>query len=365
MPTQKQNSYGAEQFTQLQKQLVWYKSFFEYAADAALIVQPETWSVLDANDYATRLFGMPRGELLGATFVEFRKVFKQLSQSGAPAVLSEMTLNVPDGGTVTAEVSARFVEYDGQRLIQAIARDITEQRALNDKMMQADKMVLLGQLSAGVAHEIRNPLAAINLNLQLLQRKVKPAGIEANYLQIALQGVERITRIVEATLDFSRQPVPVTRLEDINETVRTSIDFVAPSFARKTITVEVHYAESIPQVMADAKQLQQVFVNLLTNAADAIRAKGRIIVKTYIERDAYHYERRQVVAAISDNGAGIPDDDIDRIFEPFFTRKADGTGLGLPISRKIVQQHHGDIEVESLVGAGTTFFVKLPASIEI
>ncbi len=211
MPTQKQNSYGAEQFTQLQKQLVWYKSFFEYAADAALIVQPETWSVLDANDYATRLFGMPRGELLGATFVEFRKVFKQLSQSGAPAVLSEMTLNVPDGGTVTAEVSARFVEYDGQRLIQAIARDITEQRALNDKMMQADKMVLLGQLSAGVAHEIRNPLAAINLNLQLLQRKVKPAGIEANYLQIALQGVERITRNVNSPGVAARTTIGASR----------------------------------------------------------------------------------------------------------------------------------------------------------
>lgn len=360
MPEIEHEVHTTEQLAQVRKQLAWYRSFFEHAADAVLIVQPETWSILDANDYATILLGLPKSELLGATFPEFRKVFRQLQLSGLPTTLSELTLTAPGGGQVMAEVSARFVEHDGQRLIQAIARDVTEQRALSDKMVQADKMVLLGQLSAGVAHEIRNPLAAINLNLQMLQRKIKQDTVEQNYLQTALHGVERIVRIVEATLDFSRQSVPETRLENINDTLRTSINFVVPTFARKTISVESQFADALPHIRADAKQLQQVFINLLTNAADAIRSKGRIFVRTYLDADARRPDIRQVVATISDNGIGITPDDIARIFEPFFTRRADGTGLGLPISQKIVRQHNGTIEVESSPGIGTTFYVKLP-----
>lgn len=360
MPTPDTHSHTNEQLAQVKKQLAWYKSFFEHAADAVLIVLPETWSILDANEYAALLLGLKKSDLLGATFPEFRRINKLLIQSSSPTVLSELVLTTPNGNSVMVEVSARFVEHDGQRLIQASARDVTEQRALTDKMVQADKMVLLGQLSAGVAHEIRNPLAAINLNLQMLQRKVKPSTAEAGYLHTALLGVERIVRIVEATLDFSRQSVPETRLENVNDCIRTSIDFAAPTFARKTINIETLYCDPLPGVIADSKQLQQVFINLLTNAADAIRAKGRIIVKTFIDHDGKRGEGRHVVVAIADNGIGVSEEDLTKIFSPFFTRKPDGTGLGLPISQKIIHQHNGVIEVESTVGIGTTFYVKLP-----
>ncbi len=360
MPSYKQDSYITDQFAQLQKQLAWYKSFFEYAADAVLIVQPETWSILDANEYASHLLGLPKSDLLGAVFPEFRKIFKLLQQSGASTTLSEITLASSDGNTVIVEANVRFIEYDGQQLIQAIARDVAKQRASSDRMVQTDKMVLLGQLSAGVAHEIRNPLAAIKLNMQMLQRKIKPAAVEYNYLQTALNGVERIVKIVETTLDFSRQSVPEMKLEDINAAVHASIEFAAPTFARKTITIETMYEEKLPQVMADKKQLQQVFINLLTNAADAIRSKGQITIKTYIENDTTQQDVQHVVASISDSGIGISEEDINHIFDPFFTRKAEGTGLGLPISRKIIRQHHGDITVGNSPNGGAIFFVKLP-----
>ncbi|HOK13594.1 MAG TPA: ATP-binding protein, partial [Candidatus Kapabacteria bacterium] len=111
---------------------------------------------------------------------------------------------------------------------------------------------------------------------------------------------------------------------------------------------------------ADEKQLQQVFVNLITNSADAIKTKGNIIIKTYLEAGLKHNEGEMVVVSIADNGIGITPEDLSKIFNPFFTRKPDGTGLGLPITQRILHQHGGVIDVESKVGVGTTFYVKLP-----
>jgi PAS domain S-box-containing protein len=349
-----------ERMQQLRKQLMWYKSFFDNAADAMFIVQPDTWSVLDANEYAAVLTGMPRMELVGASLPQFRRIFKLLTKSSSPTVLSELTFETPQGNTLMVEISARFIEFDGQRLIQALARDVTEQRELTDKLVQADKMVLLGQLSAGVAHEIRNPLAAINLNLQILQRIIAQGTPEYNCLDTALQGVERIGRIVEATLNFSRPTIGNTKAEDINEIIRETLSMVAASFARKTITVHQDFSQGLPRIIVDAKQIQQVFINLLTNAADAIRAKGKIQIRTYLEKMTRRGEEQHIVTAITDDGIGISEEDLTKIFNPFFTRKADGTGLGLPITQRIVHQHNGSIEVESTVGTGTTFYVKLP-----
>jgi signal transduction histidine kinase len=129
---------------------------------------------------------------------------------------------------------------------------------------------------------------------------------------------------------------------------------------RKEIIVELDFDEKLPMVPADNKQLQQVFINLITNAADAIKTKGNIKIKTYTEPATKHGEGEFAIVAITDNGVGIPPEDLQKIFNPFFTRKADGTGLGLPITQRIMHQHNGIIDVESKIGEGTTFYVKLP-----
>ncbi|MFN8358959.1 MAG: ATP-binding protein [Candidatus Kapaibacterium sp.] len=356
-----QSSFSSQRdkVAQLEKQLAWYRAFFENAADAVFIVQPETWSVLDANEYASVLTGIPRTQLLGTSLPQFRRIFKLLTKSSSPTILSELSLDSPHNDNLMVEVSARFVTYDGQRLIQANARDVSEQRALTDRMVQADKMVLLGQLSAGVAHEIRNPLAAINLNLQVLQRKVAPESTDAVYVQTAIQGVERIAKIVEATLNFSRPAVTNVQSEDVNMLIRSSLELTRSTFSRKTITINVSLADDLPQVAIDAKQIQQVLINLLTNAADAIRAKGQITIQSYRELITRRGDQ-YVVIAVTDTGIGISEEDLTKIFNPFFTRKAEGTGLGLPITQRIIHQHSGSIDVESTVGVGTTFYVKLP-----
>lgn len=354
-----ENQYTAK-IENLEERLLWYKSFFDNATDAVFIIQPESWEVLDANDYAAGLLGIARENLLGSVLPQFRRIFKLLKKSSSPVVLSELSIDTENNENLMVEVSARFFSHKDTNLIYAIARDVSEQHALTDKMVQADKLVLLGQLSAGVAHEIRNPLAAVNLNLQLLKRNLESDELSSNYVSLAMQGVERISRIVELTLNFSRPAMPKIESVNVNKIIPVALDLVTPVLKRKDIEISLDLQESLPNTAADAKQIQQVFINLLTNASDAIKGKGNIKIKTFVEMGTKPIENNYVVTSIEDNGGGIIADDLQKIFNPFFTRKSEGTGLGLPITQRILHQHNGIIDVESQVNKGTCFYVKLP-----
>lgn len=348
------------QLLHIQKQLNWYKSFFDNATDAVFIIQPETWAILDANDFAANLLGKGKNDLIGSNLPQFRRIFKLLMKTNSPVVLSELTLHTHYAPELMVEVSARFVTYEDEVLIQAIARDVSEQHALTDKLVQADKLVLLGQLSAGVAHEIRNPLAAVNLNLQMLKRRFTEDTTEFTYINTALQGVERISKIVEVTLNFSRPTMPDIKEININALIPSTLDMTESILKRKEIIVELKLSDDLPYVAADLKQIQQVLINLITNATDAIKSKGQVVIETYVEYGSKQFEGDFVVVAIRDNGIGIGPEELQKIFNPFFTRKAEGTGLGLPITQRILHQHNGVIDVESAVGIGTSFYVKLP-----
>lgn len=347
----------------LEKKLAWYQSFFDNATDAVFIIQPETWSVLDANEFAANILQISRKDLLGTIQPQFRRIFKLLKKSSSPIVLSELSFEKEDL-TLMLEVSARFIEFEQQKLILAIARDVSEQHALTDKLVQSDKLVLLGQLSAGVAHEIRNPLAAVNLSLQVLKRTLNPDNQDFNYVQNALMGVERISRIVEVTLNFSKPTLPIIEELNINTIIASALELVSASIRRKEIQVELKLDENLPKIPLDFKQIQQVIINLLTNASDAIKSQGKIIIKSYIEKSNRRTEGEFIVVSIKDNGIGIAPEDLQKIFNPFFTRKVEGTGLGLPITQRIMYQHNGIIDVESIVGVGTVFYIKLPKLIE-
>jgi PAS domain S-box-containing protein len=349
-----------ERIFKLESQLAWYKSFFDNATDAVFIVQPETWSVLDANEYSAHLLGIDKNELIGTNLSQFRRIFKLLKKTSSPSVLSELSFDKPDGEVIMLEVSARFVTYNDEELIQAIARDVSEQHALSDKLVLADKLVILGQLSASVAHEIRNPLAAVNLNLQLMKRVIAPEDPMVNNVNQALQGVERIIKVVENTLNFSRPAMPDIKEMNINSLIPTVLDMVAMNIKRKEIQVDLKLADNLPHVPIDSKQMLQVFINLLNNSTEAIKGKGNITIESYLDKSTRTNEGDYIVVAVSDNGAGIAPDDLQKIFNPFFTRKHDGTGLGLPITQRIMHQHSGIIDVESKLGEGTTFYIKLP-----
>ncbi|OGU11979.1 MAG: hypothetical protein A2X61_12325 [Ignavibacteria bacterium GWB2_35_12] len=346
--------------TNIEHQLAWYKTFFDNSTDAVFIIQPDTWTVLDANTCASDIMNIPKDNLIGSTLPQFRRIFKLLNKSESPVVLSELTLYNSEDIEVMIEVSARFIDFDGQRLIQAIARDVSEQRILTDKLLQTDKLVLLGQLSAGISHEIRNPLSAVNLNLQTLERELPKDSQELEKVKIALQGVERISKIVEKTLSFSRTSIPDIRGLDVNTQLRSTLDLLSSPLSKKSIEVDFELEDNLPKIAADTKQMQQVFINLITNSIDAIDGAGKIEIKTFVEKATRDKEPDYVVTSISDTGAGISPEDLPKVFNPFFTRKAEGTGLGLPITQRIIYNHNGIIDIESIVGKGTTFYIKLP-----
>jgi signal transduction histidine kinase len=265
----------------------------------------------------------------------------------------------PNGDALICEAHAGKVLYDTQEYIIAYVRDVTVERQLREQLLQADKLSLLGRLSAGIAHEIRNPLAAISMNLQFLQ-SVLPNGNDdvREAIEATLQGAVRIDHIIENTLNFARPTKPVKKFEDVNGVIQRAIDLCRTIFTKKNIRVIPKLAEGLPFLLLDNGQIQQVMINLLTNAADAVNDSGSIIVSTQLEQ---HDEKSYVVVAVKDDGIGIKKEDMEKIFSPFFTKKAHGTGLGLSMSQQIIQSHNGDIRVQSEVNCGTTFTITLPA----
>jgi len=245
-----------------------------------------------------------------------------------------------------------------------IHRDITEQKSLEKHLLQAQKMESMGLLTAGIAHEVGNPLTSISSLVQVLERTTEDA-FTRDKLELIKNQVNRISRIIRDLVDFSRRSNYEIQLTDVNACLREATAIVGVARKAKTVALEVHTADNLPRLAVVSDQIQQVFVTVLINAVDAVDDKfaavppgertGKIICRTRADGDS-------VVTEISDNGRGISDEHLAKIFEPFFTTKqvGEGTGLGLWISYGIIKSFDGEIRVDSLVGEGTTFTITLP-----
>jgi two-component system NtrC family sensor kinase len=255
-----------------------------------------------------------------------------------------------------------------QKLETKVAERTEELRAAHQKLRQADSLASLGQLAASVAHEINNPISGV-LNLSMLmQRILKDDGIPQErvpeyrkYLSQVVQETSRVGRIVSDLLSFSRRSKPQRAEADLNRIVRTTLSLVSHKLKLGNVGVELDLAEHLPAVRCDASQMQQVILNLVLNAAEATRGRDdrRLAVRTSVAADG-----AAVTIAVNDNGEGIRPESLARIFDPFYTTKPEGkgVGLGLSVSYGIVQAHGGDIAVASEPGAGATFTVTLPVS---
>jgi len=235
-----------------------------------------------------------------------------------------------------------------------------------ERMKERDRLAALGQMAAGLAHEIRNPLGAIKGAAQFLQPTASglgvadPAGTK-EFLNIIVEEVNRLNKIVSQFLDYARPYRGEQRQLEVNDVIRKTLQLLAKEGAGKGIEVVPTLVDGLPPVRADAEQLLQVFLNLALNAVQAMAEGGRLFVSSSIRRAT----RRGAAAAFlevrfRDTGVGIPPGDLRNLFIPFFTTKDKGTGLGLPISQRIIENHGGTIEVRSQAGAGATFTVLLP-----
>ena len=232
-----------------------------------------------------------------------------------------------------------------------------------ERMKERDRLAALGQMAAGLAHEIRNPLGSIKGAAQLLQPASGPApdNNTREFLDIIVEEVNRLNKIVSQFLDYARPYRGEQRPLEVNEVVRKTLQLLAKEQGQHEVEIVTNFAEGLPPVRADAEQMLQVFLNLSLNAVQAMPQGGRLLISTSLRRAT----RRGAAAAFlevrfRDTGVGIPPGDQRNLFIPFFTTKEKGTGLGLPISQRIIENHGGTIEVRSQPGEGATFTVLLP-----
>jgi two-component system NtrC family sensor kinase len=217
----------------------------------------------------------------------------------------------------------------------------------------------VGQLAAGVAHEINNPLTTIGGFSEIVLRELPGDSPLRNDVQLILREAQRARDVVRRLLDFARHSEPHRNSVDLNELVRETVILMRSAASVRDIAIEEHYALELPWVSVDVNQFKQVVLNLLNNAAQAMPKGGTLLIRVGA---AVRENRRGVEIKVKDSGVGIPRENLERIFEPFYTTKSldEGTGLGLAVSYRIVREHDGVIEVESEVGKGTTFVVWVP-----
>lgn len=241
----------------------------------------------------------------------------------------------------------------------AILRDLTEKRTLERQLIHTQKMESIGTLAAGIAHEVGNPLASISALVQVAQRNSKDPFVNEK-LSLVKSQITRISKIIRDLVDFSRPSNYELELTDVNKVIQEAVEITKVGTKAKEIIFETNLSDSIPMLPLIADQIQQVFLNILLNAVDAISEKKekkneKISVSSKADSD-------WLTITFVDSGPGIKDENINKIFEPFFTTKKEGkgTGLGLWVSYGIVKSFQGDIKVKSKVNEGATFIIKLP-----
>jgi len=362
----------------LQESEMKYRSLFDSGPDPIFVVDCDTELILDANPRTEELYEYAKDELLGLSFTRLghEQVKECLSyledgQSNSGCVYYPKVLHYKKGDRpFYVNMHACPIGYGGKRAMIVAVTDITEMMEKDAQLVQAAKMKTLGEMSAGIAHEINQPLNAIKmgseyLNLLIEQnREVSVTQIRDMATEISQQ-VDRATDIINNLRAFGKKSGLVMERVDMNEPIRGVLSIIGRQFSIQRITIRLELGDNLPVIKGHNNRLQQVFFNLLNNARDAIQEKmesepgmwGDILVRTYA-RDG------RVYASFSDNGPGIEDTVRNKIFEPFFTTKqtGKGMGLGLAITYGIVRDYGGTITIDSRPGEGTTFVLSFPCA---
>lgn len=239
-------------------------------------------------------------------------------------------------------------------------QDRTDERRLENSLMQAGKLAAIGQLAAGVAHEINNPLTAINANAQMLKMFIPPEDENYESVDLISQAGERAAKVVRGLLDFARQEQYAFEPANINTSIRKALDLVRYQLGTADIAIIQNFEENLPDVVASWDHMKSVWLNLLVNARDAVEdLSGNRCIEITTRRAS---DEKFVQVLLTDNGKGMSSAEVEHIFEPFYTTKdpGRGTGLGLATSHRIIEQHGGEINVVSAPDEGTTFMIRLP-----
>jgi two-component system, NtrC family, sensor histidine kinase HydH len=245
------------------------------------------------------------------------------------------------------------IEHFNEQLESEIERATEELRQTEKDLAHREKLAALGEMAASVAHEMRNPMTALRGFAQRMHRRMPENDPNRKYTEIIIEEVDRLARLIRDVLDYARLPEPEMQLNNLNELILEWIALIKEDCGRHNITLKTQLTE-VPPFYFDSEQIKQVFLNIISNAIHAMENNGGTLTITTV------VENNQAKLAISDTGPGIWPEIMKDIFNPFFTTKSGGTGLGLSIAHRILEDHNGDIKVQSQVGQGATFMVVLP-----
>ena len=331
--------------------------------------------VVTLNPAAELLTGFFRGEAVGRYCTELFAHTPELSDlltetlaSRAPIASVPLTLRRRNGSALPIEFStAPLKGGEGKDLgVIGVFRDVTLLRQLESDLQRSDRLAALGTLAAGLAHEIKNPLTSLLTFSRHLERKFDDPGFRERFGSVVPRELERINGIVERLLELARPARLSFALVRLPELLERAVDLYADQLADTRIEVVREYARDVPPIQADKEALYRVFVNLIANGLDAMPHGGRLTVRAgwagggELPPPPRRRSANRVKVEVADTGTGIAPSETDRIFTPFYTTRAGGTGLGLALAHKIVQDHGGGISFTSAPGRGTTFTIVLP-----
>jgi PAS domain S-box-containing protein len=364
--------------TALQSSEMLFRSVWENSVDGMRLAD-EKGVIIAVNDAFCKLVGMEASSLEGRPFTvvyagsenlpEMIARHRECFLTRTTEQKTERQYSLQNGQTVTLEINHSFVEVHGRTLLMlSLFRDVTTQRRLEEQLRQSQKMEAIGQLAGGVAHDFNNILTVIHGHASLLGTSDLDDTAARSAQQITA-AAERAAGLTRQLLAFSRRQLIQPRRLDMNKTVGNMSDMLGRLLG-EDVALQLNYSKSPATIEADAGMMEQVLLNLAVNARDAMPRGGQLGIRiSIVEVDAAHVQRHHearvgsfVCISKSDTGCGIPPENLPRIFEPFFTTKeiGKGTGLGLATVYGIIKQHQGWIEVESIVGKGTTFRIYLP-----
>ena len=313
----------------------------------------ESW-----NSQLEKLTGNTREHAVGRRLAELwpADLCEQLASRSATGVHNVYKYLLKEKDATLNIAVAPLIARDGQQIGRLIIfDDITDRNELERRLVQADKLSSIGLLAAGVAHEVNTPLAVISTYAQMLAKQISGDVEKAPLLEKIARQTFRASEIVNSLLNFSRTSPTELVTVDLNKVIRETLTLMEHQLLQASVEVKLNLDERLPRIKGNAGKLQQVFLNLVLNARDAMESGGQLAIRTSASDGL-------VRATVADTGAGIAAENLSRIFDPFFTTKAarKGTGLGLSVSHGIVREHNGDIEVESTMGAGTRFHLSFP-----
>jgi PAS domain S-box-containing protein len=376
----------------LARERAFLETLFNAIEDGLLVVD-EKGRVLYLNQAVTRLLGLQPDEAEGQPIsrllpnLDWPAISRLDHGGGAGTVRHEFEVSYPRPRYLRLYAAPLDGEAGGSSGVALILHDATEARQKTSEAVESERVHALTLLAASLAHEIGNPLNALHIHLQLFERELKrlrflcaagnsaPSGrsrtkaaavdfaLDAgqiaekldHYLGVAKGEITRLDYIITEFLQALRPSPLQLRLASLNDVARQTLELLKPELLNRGLEVKESYARHLPETRCDPSQLKQVLVNLIKNAMQAMTRRGTLTVATGATPDA-------VWISIADTGTGIPSEKLTRIFEPFYTTKKKGTGLGLMIVQRIIRDHGGRIELESHVGRGTTFRVWLPLS---